>query len=353
MKTNKGRDMLLTRENLPETIPDIAALDELLCRPSQALIGDLKKVDGDIMILGVAGKMGPTLAGLAKAALPGRRVIGVARFSDPAARAWLEARGVETIACDLLDETAIARLPEVKNIVFMAGRKFGAEGDLSLTWAMNAHVPALVAQAFRESRIVAFSTGCIYPFVPVDGKGADESTAPNPPGEYAQSCVGRERMFEYFSRRYATPGRLFRLNYAIDMRYGVLHDIATKIIAGKPIDVSLGHVNFIWQGDASAQALRCLAYCDTPTSPINVSGHEILAVRDLAAKLSARLGREPIIVGTEEPTAWLTNTSQAVNMFGLPIVDTARLIAWTADWVARAMPSLGKPTKYEVRDGRY
>jgi nucleoside-diphosphate-sugar epimerase len=241
----------------------------------------------------------------------------------------------------------------VKNIVFMAGRKFGAEGDLSLTWAMNAHVPALVAQAFRESRIVAFSTGCVYPFVPVDGKGADESVAPNPPGEYAQSCVGRERMFEYFSRRYATPGRLFRLNYAIDMRYGVLHDIATKIIAGKPIDVSLGHVNFIWQGDASAQALRCLAYCDTPTSPINVSGREILAVRDLAAKLGTRLGREPIIVGTEEPTAWLTNISQAVKMFGLPIVDTARLIAWTADWVARAMPSLGKPTKYEVRDGRY
>jgi nucleoside-diphosphate-sugar epimerase len=353
MKNNKGRDMLLTRENLPETMPDIAALDELLCRPSQALIDDLKKVDGDIMILGVAGKMGPTLAGLAKAALPGRRVIGVARFSDPAAMAWLEARGIETIACDLLDETAIKALPHVKNIVFMAGRKFGAEGDLSLTWAMNAHVPALVAQAFRESRIVAFSTGCVYPFVPVDGQGADESTAPNPPGEYAQSCVGRERMFEYFSRRYATPGRLFRLNYAIDMRYGVLHDIATRIIAGKPIDVSLGHVNFIWQGDASAQALRCLAYCDTPTSPINVSGHEILAVRDLAAKLGARLGREPVIVGTEEPTAWLTNTSQAVKMFDLPIVDTARLIAWTADWVARAMPSLGKPTKYEVRDGRY
>ncbi len=345
--------MLLTRDTLPETISDIAALDDLLCRPSQALIDDLAKVDGDIMILGVAGKMGPTLAGLAKAALPGRRVIGVARFSDAHARAWLEARGVDTIACDLLDETAIKALPRAKNIVFMAGRKFGAEGDLSLTWAMNTHVPALVAQAFRDSRIVAFSTGCVYPFVSVDGKGADESMAPNPPGEYAQSCVGRERMFEYFSRQFSTPGRLFRLNYAIDMRYGVLHDIATKILAGKPIDVSLGHVNFIWQGDASAQALRCLAHCDTPTSPINVSGHEILAVRDLAARLGARLGREPIIVGKEEPTAWLTDTSQAVKMFGLPIVDTGQLVKWTADWVARAMPSLGKPTKYEVRDGRY
>jgi hypothetical protein len=346
-------NMLLTRDTLPDTISDIAALDELLCRPSQALIDDLAKVDGDIMILGVAGKMGPTLAGLAKAALPGRRVIGVARFSDAGVKAWLQARDIETINCDLLDEAAIKTLPRAPNIVFMAGRKFGAEGDLSLTWAMNAHVPALVAQAFAASRIVAFSTGCVYPFVPVNAKGADESVAPNPPGEYAQSCVGRERMFEYFSRKYRTSGRLFRLNYAIDMRYGVLHDIATKILTGKPVDVSLGHVNFIWQGDASAQALRCLAHCETPTSPINVSGHQILSVRDLATRLGARLGCEPHIVGTEEPTAWLTDTSQAVKLFGQPVVDTERLIGWTADWVARSMPSLGKPTKYEVRDGRY
>jgi nucleoside-diphosphate-sugar epimerase len=345
--------MLLTRDSLPDTIPDVAALDELLCRPSQALIEDLERVDGDIMILGVAGKMGPTLAGLAKAALPGRRVIGVARFTDASAKAWLEARGIETLGCDLLDEAAIKRLPKAPNVMFMAGRKFGAEGDLSLTWAMNAHVPALVAQAFAGSRIVAFSTGCVYPFVPVNGRGANETLSPDPPGEYAQSCVGRERMFEYFSRKYKTPGRLFRLNYAIDMRYGVLHDIATKIVEAKPIDVSLGHVNFIWQGDASAQALRCLAHCDTPTSPINVSGPEILSVRDLAAKLGARLGREPILVGKEEPTAWLTDTSQAVRMFGLPIVDSEKLIDWTADWIARSMPSLGKPTKYEVRDGRY
>jgi len=345
--------MLLTHDSLPNTIADIAALDELLCRPSQALIDDLDTIDGDIMILGVAGKMGPTLAGLARAALPDRRIIGVARFSDISVKAWLEARGIETINCDLLDAAALNALPKIANIVFMAGRKFGAEGDLSLTWAMNAHVPALVAQAFRNSRIVAFSTGCVYPFVPVDGKGSDETMPPNPPGEYAQSCVGRERMFEYFSRAYSTPGRLFRLNYAIDMRYGVLHDIATKVLKGQPIDVSLGHVNFIWQGDASAQALRCLAHCETPTTPINVSGHEILAVRDLARRFGALFGREPVIVGREEPTAWLTDTSEAIRLFGLPIVDTTQLIAWTADWVARAMPSFGKPTKYEVRDGRY
>jgi len=345
--------MLLSRDTLPETIRDIAALDEVLCRPSQALIDDLRKVDGDIMILGVGGKMGPTLAGLAKAAAPDRRVIGVARFSEPGVKEWLEARGIETINCDLLDDTAIARLPKTPNIIFMAGRKFGAEGNLPLTWAMNAHVPALVAQAFPASRIVAFSTGCVYPFVPVNGKGSDEAMPPNPPGEYAQSCVGRERMFEYFSQEFKTPGRLFRLNYAIDMRYGVLHDIASKVLSGEPIDVSLGHVNFIWQGDAASQALRCLAYCDTPTSPINVSGHEILAVRDLAAEFGKLFGMAPIIAGKEEPTAWLTNTSQAVKLFGLPIVDTAQLVRWTADWVSRAMPSLGKPTKYEVRDGRY
>jgi hypothetical protein len=345
--------MLLSRDNLPDTIADIDALDELLCRPSQAVIDDLRKVEGDIMVLGVAGKMGPTLAGLAKASLPDRRIIGVARFSEAGVEDWLLARGIETIHCDLLDEAAIRKLPKAPNIIFMAGRKFGAEGNLALTWAMNAHVPALVAEAFCNSRIVAFSTGCVYPFVPVDGKGADETVPPNPPGEYAQSCVGRERMFEYFSRNFSTPGRLFRLNYAIDMRYGVLHDIAHKVLSGAPIDVSIGHVNFIWQGDASAQALRCLAHCNTPTSPINISGHEILAVRDLAARFGKLLGREPVITGKEGPTAWLTNTSQAVKVFGLPVVGTAQLIVWTADWVARSMPSLGKPTKYEVRDGRY
>jgi len=345
--------MLLARDTLPETIVDIAALDELLCRPSQALIDDLARVGGDVMILGVGGKMGPTLAGLAKAALPERRIIGVARFSEDGVEDWLKARGIETIHCDLLDDVEIRSLPQISNIIFMAGRKFGAEGNLALTWAMNAHVPARIAQVLRNSRIVAFSTGCVYPFVPVDGGGADEATPPNPPGEYAQSCVGRERMFEYFSRQFNTPGRLFRLNYAIDMRYGVLHDIATKVRDGTPIDVSLGHVNVIWQGDACAQALRCLAHCETPTSPINVSGHEILAVRELAKQFGALLGREPNIVGDEQPTAWLTDTSQATRLFGLPIVDTQRLIKWTADWVARAMPSLGKPTKYEVRDGRY
>src|ERR1700755_1815537 len=205
--------MLLTRDTLPKTIPDIAALDDLLCRPSQALIDDLNKVQGDIMVLGVGGKMGPTLAGLAKAAIPDRPIIGVARFSEAGVKEWLETAGMKTINCAFLDEAAIRRLPQTPNIIFMAGRKFGAEGNLALTWAMNSHVPALVAQAFPKSRIVAFSTGCVYPFVPVNGGGLREEMQPNPPGEYAQSCVGRERMFEYFSGKFSTPRRLFRLHF--------------------------------------------------------------------------------------------------------------------------------------------
>ena len=344
---------LLSSTALPDAIADTAALEDLLARPTQALIDDLATLDGDIMVLGVGGKMGPTVAALAKAAAPGRRVVGVARFSEPDLAAGLHARGVETIRCDLMDDAQLASLPKIRNIVFMAGRKFDASGAPALTWAMNSYMPAQVAQVFNGSRIVAFSTGCVYPFVPVAGAGADERVPLDPPGEYAQSCVGRERMFEFFSQTFGTPGRLLRLNYAIDMRYGVLHDIARKILDGAPIDLAMGHVNLIWQGDAAAQALRCLARCTAPTSPINVSGDRILAVRDLAAALGGRLGRTPVLTGRETATAWVTDTSLAVREFGMPVVDLDHMLDWTADWVARRMPSHGKPTKFEVRDGRY
>ena len=344
---------MLEPSSLPDQIGSVEELDELLCRPTRALIDDLGALDGDIMILGVAGKMGPTLAGLAQAAAPTRRVIGVARFSEPGVADWLGSRDIETIACDLLDEEALRRLPKVRNVIFMAGRKFGAEGDLSLTWAMNVWVPGLVARAFPESRIVAFSTGCVYPFVPVSSGGATEDTPPDPPGEYAQSCVGRERLFEYFSGLHGTPGRLFRLNYAIDMRYGVLHDIAAALLRGDPIDVTMGHVNIIWQGDAAAQALRCLRHCTVPTTPINVTGPETLSVRALARELGNRLGREPVFVGRESETAWLSNAALATTLFGPPVVSLNRMLDWTADWMARNQPSFGKPTKFEVRDGRY
>jgi len=338
----------------PERFESEAQLDAYLATPTRALVRDLAGLDGDLMVLGAAGKMGPTLARLARNAMPaGRRVIAVARFSEPGVREGLDAQGIETIACDLLDRDALARLPQCPNVVFMAGHKFGAGGNLPLTWAMNTHVPALVAETFRQSRIVAFSTACVYPFVPVTSQGASEDDLLAPPGEYANSCVGRERMFEHFSQRYGTPGRLFRLSYAIDLRYGVLADVALKVHRGEPVDVTMGHVNVIWQGDANAQALRCLAAATVPTSPINVSGPETTSIRWLAQEFGRLFGKTPNITGQEAPTAWLMNTGEAERLFGYPHVPLKRLVGWVADWIAREQRLYGKPTKFENRDGKY
>jgi nucleoside-diphosphate-sugar epimerase len=339
---------------LPDRFADVEAMEELMTRPSPALVADLGAVPGDILVLGIGGKMGPTLARLARRADPKRRVIGVARFSEKGLRQSLEKHGIECVAADLLEREQIDRLPDAPNVVFMAGRKFGTSGAEELTWAMNALVPAWVAERYAASRIVAFSTGCVYPYVPVLGGGATEETpAVPPPGSYAWSCVGREQMFRYWSEKRGTPGRIFRLNYAIDMRYGVLHDIARAVLEERALDVSMGHVNVIWQGDANAQALRCLRHATTPTSPINVSGPETASVRALAEEFGRRFGKAPILVGAEHATGWITNTRLSQSLFGYPEVPLAKLVEWTAEWVSRGGATLDKPTHFDARDGQY
>jgi len=339
--------------DLPDRFEDVAHLDEVMSRPGPGVVADLARLDGDIILVGVAGKMGPTIARMARRAAPDRRILGVARFSDPDQRAYLEAHGIETLTADLLDPAQVARLPRMKNVVFLAGRKFGSDGAEALTWAMNTHAPALVADHFRASRISAFSTTCVYPLVPVAHGGARETDALNPPGEYAMSCIGRERIFQHFSQTHGTPGRLIRLSYAIDMRYGVLHDLAQKLLAGEEIDVTMGHVNVIWQGDACAQALRALAHATVPTRPLNVSGPETASVRWLATALAERMGVQARITGDEAPTAWIANTSEAAGLFGYPEVPLSRLLDWTADWASRGLQSLGKATQFHVRSGTY
>ena len=338
---------------LPGRIDGVEQLDELLSRPSAALAHDLERVPGDILVLGVGGKMGPTLARMAKRAAPGKRVIGVARFSQAGVRDQLTAHGIECIEADLLSRDALARLPEAPNVVFMAGRKFGSTCSEWVTWAMNAHVPALVAERYAGSRIVAFSTSCVYPFVSTSGSGATEDMPPTAPsGEYANSCVARERLFQHFSHQHGTPGRLLRLSYAIDMRYGVLHDVAQKVWQRAPIDLAMGHANVIWQGDASDWSLRALGACTTPATPLNVSG-PMIRIREVAEGLGRRLGIDPVFAGAEAPTAWLVDCSQAFALFGPPQVSLDTMLDWTADWVRGGGESLGKPTHYEARDGRY
>src|SRR5438105_9386373 len=316
---------------LPPRFSGIDELEEFMPRPTPQLQSELAGVD-EILVLGVGGKMGPTLARMARRA--GKRVIGVARFSEPGLREKLTAWGVECLACDLLEREQLELLPRVKQVLFMAGHKFGAAGNPSLTWAMNVGVPFMVAETFRDSRIVAFSTACVYPYAPVASRGADESTATTPPaGDYASSCVGREQAFLYGSQRYGTPGRLMRLEYAIDMRSGVLHDVAAKVFAGQPVDVTMWHLNVLWQGEANEQAPRLRARCTTPTSPINVSGPDVVSVRSLAQEFGQRFGKQPVITGKEAPTAWLVDTSAAQRLLGAPRMPLAAMLDWQAGWI--------------------
>jgi dTDP-4-dehydrorhamnose reductase len=342
---------------LPETIASVQELEDLLSEPPTQLIERLAGVPGDILILGVGGKMGPSLACMARRASDAagvrRRVIGVARFSEPDLQARLEHAGVETIGCDLLDTAQLAALPDAANVIFMAGRKFGSTGHEAVTWAMNSYLPALVCRRFCESRIVAFSTGNVYGLTPVTAGGSVETDAPNPVGEYAMSCLGRERLFEYFGQSADVAVTLLRLNYACELRYGVVVDLAQRIYAGEPIDLTMGYFNVIWQADANAAALTALGLCERPPRVVNVAGPEVLSVRQTSEQLAAWMDRTAHFVGTEADQALLSNGRLGHRLFGPPRISAERLIHWIAEWIQRGGPTLGKPTHFEIMDGRF
>lgn len=332
-------------------------LEQRLSEPSDRLVRDLTQLDGDVLILGVGGKMGPSLAkllarGLA-AAGKNAKVTGVSRFASGTLREELEATGTRTISADLLDETALSRLPEAPNVIYMAGHKFGTMGREYYTWAMNAYLPGRVAEKFKASRIVAFSSGNIYPLTAATQGGASEETAPAPIGEYAQSCLGRERVFEYFSRKNGTPLVNFRLNYAIDLRYGILLEVAKAVKERKPVDLNMGLVNVIWQGDANEMAIRSLLYCDTPPRTINVTGPETVSIRWLAERFGEAFGIPPVFTGEEQATALLSNASASHALLGYPRVSLRQMMQWTAEWVEAGGETLGKPTHFQERGGNF
>ena len=332
-------------------------LDEMLSRPTSELIEMISQLDGDLLFLGVGGKIGYSIALMAKRAIDQvgiqKRIIGLDRFDaeDPIHK--LEDKGIEVLKGDLLDPGFVKGLPNIKNIIFLAGMKFGSEDNISLTWAVNSYLPALVANHFTESRIVAFSTGCVYPLVPVATGGSLETDTPEPVGEYAQSCLGRERMFEYGSMKHGTHVALIRLNYAVEMRYGVLVDIALKVWKRQPVDLTMGYFNVIWQGDANAMILRSLKYCASPVRILNITGSEILSVRDVALQFGKHFNVQPEFIGEEAKTALLSNASESFHLFGRPKVSAETMIAWIADWIVHEGRLLNKPTHFEVRDGKY
>lgn len=343
--------------HLPASIDGEDQLERVLAQPGPNDVAFARDLSGDIMVLGAGGKMGPSLArrahrSLAAAGNPGR-VLAVSRFSEPGLQAALDREGIVTLARDLLDPEQVASLPDAPNVIFLAGMKFGASDRPGLTWALNTVVPAHVARRFSRSRIVAFSTGNVYPLSPVASGGSSESDAPAPVGEYAQSCLGRERIFEHYSAANGTPCLLFRLFYAVDLRYGVLVDVARRVLDGTPIDLSVTHFNAIWQGDANSFALRSLGLCASPPRALNVTGPDVLSVRELAAFFGRRFSREPLFQGEEGQLALLGRTRLCSSLLGPPEVGLEQLLEWVAHWVESGGKSLGKATRYERADGRF
>lgn len=338
-------------------ITTVEQLEVYMSIPTEALIEDVKKLNGDFIILGIGGKMGPTLAYLLKNTInkigTDQKVIGVSRFSDRDLVTQLNEKGIETISCDLLDDSQLQSLPVAKNVIYMAGNKFGTQGNEHFTWAMNSYLPGRVAEHFKGSRMVIFSTGNVYPFSEVKLGGCDESILPNPVGEYGQSSLGRERVFTYFSHRDHTPMSIFRLNYAIDLRYGVLVEIAKSVYNSKPVDVTMGHVNVIWQGSANEYAIRSLIHAQTPPTIFNATGPETLSVRWVANEFAKRFRKEVIIVGEEAETALLSNASKAHQEFGYPSVSVKELIDLIAHWIEQDGELLNKPTHFQERKGQF
>ena len=336
----------------------VADLEDQLSQPTRGVLETLSSIPGDVMVLGAGGKMGPTLARMVRRALDelgqrDRKVIAASRFSSPAVAAELRSQRVETITCDLLNRDTVAALPDAPNVICMAGQKFGTSQAPELTWVMNTLVPALVAERYAASRMVVFSTACVYPLVPIESRGAHEDDALTPPGEYANACVGRERVFSYFAKRNGTFSLLFRLSYAIDLRYGVLLDVAEKVAKGEAVDVSMGAANVIWQGDANARAIQCLQHTSTPPLALNVTGLEPVSIRALAQRFGELLDRRPVITGSEGPVAWLFDATKSYELFGPPTVTLDEMIEATANWVRQGGQTLGKPTHFEVRDGTF
>jgi nucleoside-diphosphate-sugar epimerase len=335
----------------------IEELENMLSTPSNELVKDIQQIKGDILILGVGGKMGPSLAKLAiravKEAGIDKTVIGVSRFSEQGLRQELESYGIETIAIDLLDDQELQSLPDSENVIYMAGKKFGTTGQEHFTWAMNTYLPGRVGEKFKKSSIVVFSSGNIYPFVSHGSGGASEEITPDPKGEYAQSCLGRERIFQYFSHKYQIPMLVYRLNYAVDMRYGNLLEIAQMVQDEKEIDLTNGHMNVIWQGDANEIALRSLLICESPAKILNVTGPETISIRWAANELGKILNKTPKFINQEEPDALLNNATQCHRIFGYPKVSLREMIEMTAHWVARGGETLNKPTHFQERSGKF
>jgi nucleoside-diphosphate-sugar epimerase len=350
--------MLITEtDSNKSSLQDLQKKYESLLAPSDELVRDVANLSGDIIVLGAGGKMGPALATVAKSAVDKagviKKVIAISRFREEGVQDQLDSKGIITINADLLNDAELQSLPEAENVLYMAGMKFGTKDNASLTWAMNAYLPGRIAQKYRSSRIVVFSSGNVYPMSPIAFGGLTERHSPDPTGEYAQSVLGRERMFEYFSSLNKTPILLYRLNFAVDVTYGVLVEIGSAVKDRREIDLGMGHFNVIWQGDANEIALRALHHCNVPAKILNVTGPETISVRWCAEEFGRLFGEEPRFKNDEQPTSYLNNAAECFKLFGYPRVTLKEMMELLAEWMMSGGRKINKPTHFQERKGKY